>query len=212
MKTASWAELYQPTDIQNLDLAEVATEEAMQPSEPSKNTQAPNMPNCNGVVPPEAPVSSHRISPEYSFPYATEVGNVIKQIIADKNPTAARRFIPGDQGIQSVRGVVETGKAIKDNNLVVEKSRRPGPRSEVHWCRYRAQLVNEKWEYSTVPCYSIDGCNTGFSSWDIAVRHLKEKHYGMHIPRFKKVYGLLLQRCMTLTTSQADKKKWKRRR
>ena len=194
MNTASWAELYQPTDIQNPDLAGVAAEEPVQPSARSEDTPTSDMPDCNGVVPSEASVSSHGISAKrYTFPYTAEVGNAIKQLIADKNPTAARRFIPGDQGIQSVHGVSETAKAIKDNNLVVEKSRKPGPRSEVHWCRYRARLVNGEWEYSTVPCYSTEGCNTGFSSWDIAVRHLKEKHYGMHIPRNKKVYGLLLR-------------------
>ena len=124
---------------------------------------------------------------DYAFPYTTEIGDTIKRLIAEKNATAARRYIPDDQNIRSARGVLETAKAIKIHNLVVEKSRKPGPRNEVHWCGYRARLIHGEWHYSTKPCYSLDGCNVGFSSWDIAVRHLKEKHYGMHIPRAKKV-------------------------
>jgi hypothetical protein len=200
VKTASWAQLYQPTEIKNLDLAGVAGEEAVEPSAPGKSDQNPNIVDSDGVLQSEVSISSNRISPEaYDFPYTAEVGNMIKQLISERNPTAARRFIPIDQDIQSAHGVLETAKAIQDNTLVVEKSRKQGPRSEVHWCRYRARLVNGQWEYSTEPCYTMDGSNIGFSSRDIAVRHLKEKHFEMHIPRSKKVYGPPLPRCMMLT-------------
>jgi hypothetical protein len=123
------------------------------------------------------------LSNEFIFPYTTEVGNTIKALIEAKNPTAARRFIPSEQGIQSVYKAKPTAKAIKDNNLVVEKQRKEGPRTEVHWCRYQARLVDGEWKYSNKPCYRLEGNNTGFASWDIAVRHLKEHHFEMHIPR-----------------------------
>jgi hypothetical protein len=182
---ASWADIYQPIEatFPSQFVAAEATETIAQypqhPEELTAGTEATTEPD-QSVADVEYGVGS---STEFELPYSVEVGERIKQLIIAKNSTAARQFIPRDQSILSAYKARPTARAIKENNLAVEKRRKPGPRTEVHWCRYQARLVGGEWEYSDKPCYMLEGCNTGFSSRDIAIRHLKEHHFEMHIPR-----------------------------
>lgn len=183
--TASWTDIYQPID-KSLppQVAAIATVETM--AQYHKHLEDVNIETdtTTELGQSTAEVECCLDPPtQFTFPYSVKVGERIKQLIAAKNPTAARRFIPYEQGIQSAYNAKATTKAIKDHNLAVEKQRKPGPRTEVHWCRYQARLVSGEWKYSDKPCYMLEGHNTGFSSWDIVVRHLKEHHFEMHIPR-----------------------------
>jgi hypothetical protein len=208
-EAVSWEQIYQPHDTQDAETAAQAIDDNTQLSFRGEVINAPGNADCVRIIAPETSVFSTKgygtPLTDYAFPYTNEIGDTIKRLIAKRNSTAARRFIPDDQNIRSARGVLETAEAIKTHNLVVEKSRKPGPRNEVHWCGYRARLVHGEWQYSTKPCYSLEGCNVGFSSWDIAVRHIRERHFEMHIPRTKKVHALLHQTCRILTASQGEK-------
>jgi hypothetical protein len=200
-EAVSWAQIYQPRDIQEVDTVSQVVGNTAQPSSQGEETNNPDNADCARVM--ESKTSGY--GADHTFPYTTEIGDTIKRLIAERNSTAARRFIPDDQNIRRARGVIETAKATKTHNLVVEKSRKAGPRNEIHWCGYRARLVHGAWRYSTTPCYRLEGCNVGFSSWDIAVRHLKEKHNEMYIPRTKKVRALPHQTCRILIAPQGEK-------
>lgn len=113
---------------------------------------------------------------EVRFPYTSKVGERIKRLVAAKNATAARGYIPSDQDIAAAEGADITRLGLRN----------PWAKKKLFYCRFKARLIDGTWDYSDLPCHEEEGQNIGYSTRDDLVRHLREHHYEMVRPPEKK--------------------------
>lgn len=215
--TATWEEIYQPTFVyestgaalptkapankegnySSLDLFHVSDHEAMYDAAASVSTERIIL------TPPETTPASSKsdkepeeetaLPAEVDFRYGTEVEEEIEQLIARKNVTEARKYIPLDQDLVCIEGAQKVRETIEELGLRVLTVK-----ESLYYCRYQARLIDGTWKYSGQPCHEHEGQNKGYSSRDDAVRHIREHHFRVARPSEKKKV------CIQLYTDGSD--------